>query len=133
MHSFSLWSAAVASLLAAKCAATWTLSFEDDFNGPAINTSTWVVADKMTHGDQEWQLYEASNVYQAGGNLVVRTKIAPTHAPNNRLYNFTSGWVDSKSKWAQTYGRFVARIKLPNPLSGVWPGKGDITFNATRL
>jgi hypothetical protein len=35
----------------------WTLTWEDDFNAPTLNTSWWNVANNMTHGDQEWQLY----------------------------------------------------------------------------
>jgi hypothetical protein len=35
----------------------WTLTWEDDFSAPTLNTSWWNVANNMTHGDREWQLY----------------------------------------------------------------------------
>ena len=41
-----------------------------------------------------------------------------------QVYNFTSGWVESKHKQFQAYGRFEVRAKLPPAAVGVagkWP------------
>jgi hypothetical protein len=59
----------------------WTLTWEDDFSAPTLNTSWWNVADNYTHGNQEWQLYlndEASGVdvvLRGGGVRLTCTRV----------------------------------------------------------
>jgi beta-glucanase (GH16 family) len=60
-----------------------------------------------------------------GGSLVLRTKRDPAACAkygggNGR--NITSGWVDSKGKFSQAFGKVVIRAKLPDPGSAqIWP------------
>jgi beta-glucanase (GH16 family) len=102
--------------------AAWAPVWVDNFSSPTLDKSLWTVRDNMTHGDREWQLYLADEVYVEAGALVIRTqsRIASHGA---RQYNFTSGWVDSKgSKLGEnTYGMFSASIQLPHEAVGVWP------------
>lgn len=103
----------------------WQLVFFDDFDGPAINETVWTVRDNFTHGGSEWELYMKDEVYTAmDGNttaLVMRTRVNPTPY-GSRMYNWTSGWVDSAAKNQFTYGHFEFRAKLPDPSAqSVWP------------
>lgn len=99
----------------------WTLVWEDTFSGKDINASNWNVAHNFTHGDQELQLYMADDAYVEDGNLVLRTRKNPT-MHGKKLYNWTSAWVDTRSKVFHLYGRFEIRAKLPNPKSWkIWP------------
>ena len=68
----------------------------------------------MTHGDREYQLYMKEDVYVENGTLVLRTRHNPTMY-GVKLYNWTSGWVDTMGKVFHQYGRFEIRAKLPNP------------------
>ena len=36
----------------------WVLTFEDDFSGSELNSTTWLTRDNFTHGSQEWQLIQ---------------------------------------------------------------------------
>ena len=47
------------------------------------------------------------------GNLVLRTQRQQARGPHGNIYNFTSGWVDTETRWYQKYGRFEARVSLP--------------------
>ena len=35
-------------------------------------------------------------------------------------YSYTSGWLDTSTKWSQKYGKFEIRAQLPYGL-GLWP------------
>ena len=64
----------LASAAASAASSEWILTFEDEFDGEALNTSRWNVADNMTHGPEELQLYVKDEVYLEKGNLVLRTR-----------------------------------------------------------
>ena len=98
----------------------WRLVFEDTFSSPMLNRSAWRVLDNFTHGDQEWELYTAENVYVQDGALVLRTQ-AKDAQHGARTYHFTSGWVDTRGLIEQAFGKFEARIRLPVELPGLWP------------
>lgn len=56
------------------------------------------------------------------GNLVLRTQRQQARGPHGNIYNFTSGWVDTETRWYQKYGRFEARVSLPpQNATGNWP------------
>ena len=113
---------AAAAAAAATGGGAWALVWEDTFDSGELNTSSWTVAHNMTHGSSEWQLYVASAVRVVDGALAIVTDAASAVGPDGRrVYEFTSGWVDTKGKVEATYGKFEARIQLPQPLSSVWP------------
>ena len=126
---------------------TWELTWQDDFSGPELNASNWNPADNYTHGlfvclflfccihlhipgDQELELYLASNVYVQDDNLVrlvnqyqlscniskaqvLRTMYQPTMY-GTKQYEWTSGWVDTQHKFWQQFGRFEINARLPS-------------------
>ena len=98
----------------------WSLVFEDTFSGSVLNRSSWRVANNMTHGSQEWELYLEDDVYVQNGNLVIRTQARDVQY-GSKPYHFTSGWVDTLGLVELSYGKFEASIRLPEELPGVWP------------
>lgn len=131
--------AVVAALSAAACgggavaqppvlapASGWTLSWSDEFNGPdgSVPDST-----KWTYdlggggwGNQELESYTSrpQNAQIQGGNLVI-TALQETYTGTDGITrNYTSARLKTQGLFAQTYGRFEARIKIPKG-QGMWP------------
>ena len=80
------------------------ISFEDDFTGEALNTSTWTVSSYdsiVSEYDGHDALFIADRVAVGDGHLTITTVREPVTF-NNVAYNFTSGWLDSKAKRNQT-------------------------------
>ncbi|EGD76560.1 hypothetical protein PTSG_07675 [Salpingoeca rosetta] len=100
----------------------WTLTLEDNFS-EGLNTSRWEVRQNQTHCEPcEPQLYLSKNVYVANGSLVLKTDRERVVGPGGQVFNFTSGWVDTKERWYQRFGRFEINASLPDRRStGIWP------------
>lgn len=113
------------------------LVFEDEFNGTKLNTKVW---NYETHEpgwvNNELQKYVKSdkNVYVKDGNLIIQ-------ALKDKKGNYTSGRVNTQNKIDYKYGRFEARLKVPEgkgflpafwmmptdeSLYGQWPKCGEI-------
>jgi beta-glucanase (GH16 family) len=103
---------------------TWTLTFEDDFEGVALNPEHWTASnfsDQISRYDGHAALFVADRVSVSGGQLRIDT-VLETTTFQGVTYNFTSGWIDSQHKVNQTKGRFEARMKMPNAnATGGWP------------
>eukprot|EP00038_Savillea_parva_P013279 m.7803 g.7803 ORF g.7803 m.7803 type:complete len:430 (-) comp2480_c0_seq1:186-1475(-) len=84
------------------------LVFEDTFDGPSLNTSTWNVLEQVHRGG----VYTADNVYVANGNLVMRTVARNMTLPEGKFY-VASGAVNTSDLFEQKYGRWEASVKLP--------------------
>lgn len=107
----------------------WILSWEDDFD--TFNHDKWLKMNYGRHG-LEKQLYMADNVWTENGNLIIELNntptLCPSPAPNptswscnkciSGIYNYTSGWVETKKNFNSHFGYIEARIKLPY---GYWP------------
>ncbi|MEO6886704.1 MAG: glycoside hydrolase family 16 protein [Jatrophihabitantaceae bacterium] len=131
---------------------TWTCTFDDEFNGTGLDRSTWNVettaASRLTGGAACF-LDTPQNVSVADGtlNLTVRKQAQPipcTSSKGTTMTDYTSGMVDTFGTFAQAYGRFQVRAKLPataiqglqesfwlwpqNPQAygPVWPMSGEI-------
>lgn len=81
----------------------WEVVFKDDFDGNQLDTRSWTPRDNMTHGSQEYELYTADEVYVQGGYLLLRTRKRKMPY-GSKMYNYTSGWVDTKDKVAYKQG-----------------------------
>lgn len=57
------------------------------------------------------------------GHLVLRTERASKTGPDGkRVYNFTSGWIETQGKQETQFGRWEIRAQLPDPEArGIWP------------
>ena len=95
----------------------WNLSWAEEFDATALNTSLWnyEIGNNNGWGNSELQYYKAENVALENGNLVITAK--------NEVYNtysFTSGRINTKNKFSFNYGKIVGRIKMPEGY-GMWP------------
>jgi beta-glucanase (GH16 family) len=98
----------------------WQLVWSDEFNGPANSapdTSKWTYDLGATGwGNNELENYTNSveNAHLDGnGNLVIR-------AVRTAAGGYTSARLKTQGKYAVTYGKIEARIKIPFG-HGVWP------------
>ena len=75
--------------------ADWVLTFEDDFTGSSLNTSSWTVADRdatKSQYDGHDAMFVKENVAVADGNLVITTTYGGNRCRTRilRLASFTT-------------------------------------------
>lgn len=103
-----------------------TLTWSDEFNasnGSAVDSSKWTFdTGGGGWGNEELEYYTArpQNSYQQDGNLVIKVFQERYTGPDGVTRNYTSARLKTQAKFAQAYGRFEARIKLPYG-QGIWP------------
>jgi beta-glucanase (GH16 family) len=104
----------------------WLLTWSDEFNGPdhsrpdpakwhfSIGGNGW--------GNRELEYYtdRQENSFLRGGNLVIRAMNERFTGPDRVTRDYTSARLTTKGLFAQAYGRFEARIKIPRG-QGMWP------------
>eukprot|EP00466_Bigelowiella_natans_P004080 jgi/Bigna1/86222/estExt_fgenesh1_pg.C_90030 len=118
---------------------TWVLSWEDHFEGSSLNESIWNVRNNMSHccgpfgGAGELQLYLPDEITVKDGKLHIRTRRRDATGSDKKPYHFTSGWIDTKGKWSQKFGRFEANVSLPShKVEGIWPAFWLMPNNASQ-
>jgi beta-glucanase (GH16 family) len=105
---------------------SWVLTWSDEFNGPIGATpdpAKWVVESGGNGwGNDELEYYTArsQNVRQENGNLVIEAIKEKFTAPDGIQRSYTSARIKTQGRFAQKYGRFEARIKVPYG-RGMWP------------
>jgi beta-glucanase (GH16 family) len=108
----------------------WRLTWEQEFNGPRgvrPDPRDWVYALGYTEsGNDEWEYYtdRPENVSMDGqGDLAitaVREQLPGMEPCRFGSCDITSARISTKDKFAQAYGLFEARIKVPTG-PGLWP------------
>ncbi|WP_227006208.1 family 16 glycosylhydrolase [Rufibacter latericius] len=102
-----------------------TVVWEENFNGPAINTNNWSfeVGDGCNKnlcgwGNNELQYYtdRPENARIENGNLIIEAR---REAYQTR--QFTSARLKTEGKVQFKYGTVEARIKVPDLRNGLWP------------
>ena len=99
----------------------WACSFDDEFSATTLDASKWTVQQTATsgyHSGPECFVNRPANVSVASGvlKLTARKEAAAftcTDPLGNYRTQYTSGTVSSYAKFAQAYGRFEVRAKLP--------------------
>jgi beta-glucanase (GH16 family) len=101
----------------------YVLVWSDEFNGSTIDTSNWSFETGCTGwGNAEWENYTAGDnsfiTYdsQAGSNVLV----IEARQTTGGQCGYTSSRMTTSGKREFTYGRFEARLKLPQT-QGIWP------------
>ncbi|HUR10651.1 MAG TPA: family 16 glycosylhydrolase [Flavitalea sp.] len=103
--------------------AGYTLSWKDDFDGPALNTAAWSFQNGdgcpalCGWGNNELEYYtdRTDNLFFQDGKLIIEAK---NELFNNRPY--TSSKIISAGKKSFKFGRIDIRAKLPKG-KGIWP------------
>jgi beta-glucanase (GH16 family) len=110
-------------------AAIGGITWQDEFNAPAgtpVDGSRWTAEiGGGGWGNNERQYYTNSTsnaVHDGQGNLVITAR---RENPNNYQCHYgrceyTSARLITRDKFAQAYGKFEARIKIPRG-QGIWP------------
>lgn len=89
----------------------WIEVFRDDFDKPEINRSIWNVIESDFNGNNEEQYYKdcTSTVRVENSCLILQA-----NKEDYKGKNYVSGKVTTENLIDFKYGRFEARIKMPN-------------------
>jgi beta-glucanase (GH16 family) len=123
----------------------WTCTFDEEFNGTALDKSKWMpittAANGRADGPACW-VDSPNNISESGGtlNLTVRKEAQPFTCKSPRgdfTAQYTTGQVATYTKFSQTYGRFAIRASFPaSTMAGLqsslwlWP-ENNIAAGAT--
>jgi beta-glucanase (GH16 family) len=106
------------SVLPAKAA--WQISFEDNFDGSSLDQTKWNPTGWVDN-DYELQAYRPENVEVSGGTIKLWAKKESYNGKSYTSGKITTGGQNASDlKFAQKYGRFECRMKLPKG-KGMWP------------
>lgn len=111
---------------ARRSAQKWVLTWSDEFDGPngaAPDPTKWVVESGGNGwGNEELEYYTTrrKNVRQEDGNLVIQAEKEEFTGSDGVHRTYTSARLKTQGRFAQKYGRFEARIRIPYG-QGVWP------------
>jgi beta-glucanase (GH16 family) len=105
-------------------AGEWIKTLDENFDGASLNEKLWTPRFPW-NGPQGGQLqrYAPENVTVANGVASFKVEKRAGHENNDSTRptrDYTSGLIQSYGKWAQLYGYFEARIKVPY-VRGLWP------------
>jgi beta-glucanase (GH16 family) len=109
----------------------WKMVWHDEFDGPVLDPSKWVyVTAGNGFGNKELEYYtdRPQNIHVENGMLAIQAIKEAYRATDGTSRGFTSARIHTKGKFAQSYGRFEARIKVPYG-QGIWPAfwmMGDV-------
>jgi beta-glucanase (GH16 family) len=100
--------------------AGWTLAFDDEFDGGALDRGKWQTTypwgARNNAGNSELQYYADDAFAEGNGALSIR---ADRRAMGG--YPYTAGLISSYGSFATTYGYAEIRARLPRG-KGYWPG-----------
>jgi hypothetical protein len=89
--------------------------FNDEFDGPEVDTSKWYVQDnyRLLEPENPWRRnWKAENVWIEDGALVIQTVKEADGSFSTGAVK-TGGYGDTVWLFSQAFGRFEARVKLP--------------------
>jgi len=113
-----LLSAAVCLFGCKASAPGWSLVWTEDFNGPAIDTSTW---SRVSLGPYDWNNMMSLRedlAYIENGELVLLGKVNDGSSPDTT--RFVTGGVQSCGKVSFTLAKFEIKARF-NSAGGFWP------------
>ncbi|SME97886.1 Beta-glucanase/Beta-glucan synthetase [Streptomyces sp. Amel2xC10] len=131
LYEFEVWgtggsAAAAYPPLPGEQSGSYRTTFFDDFTGASLDRSKWRVVRTGTemgpvNGESQAYVDSTQNIRTEGGNLILEAKHCKgcTQAGGG-TYDFTSGRIDTNTRFDFTYGRVSARMKLPVG-DGFWP------------
>ena len=108
---------------------SWTLTFDEEFNGKSINTDVWGTnwlgkdgAVTKPINSEEIVAYDPAQVSVSDGFLHLNAIRAPVTV-DGKSHDYRSGLVHTHDSFSQAYGYFEAKLYLPgsNGLIDNWP------------
>lgn len=103
----------------------WKLVWSDEFDGPSVDTNKWTYeTGTLGGGNKELQYYTDTNAYIENSNLVFLISRVKTVFLSSRLSTINS--------YSVTFGKIVARIKMPSG-TGLWPAFWMLGTNKTSV
>jgi beta-glucanase (GH16 family) len=96
----------------------WQLTFQDEFDGPSLDTKKWNTGPRWGRVDwkgEELQYYAEDAFEFRDGVLRIR---ADQRSMEGKSY--TSGLIETRLSYMQAYGYFEMRAKMPKG-QGLWP------------
>ena len=120
---FSVEHSLFASSSAVPKSSHWILVWSDEFNGSTVDPDKWVFdigGEKWGNNELEYYTDSPKNVSVHDGNLVITARKESHKGPDGKTWNYTSARLKTLGKFAQAYGRFESRIKIPAG-QGIWP------------
>ncbi|MDB4926371.1 glycoside hydrolase family 16 protein [Mucilaginibacter sp.] len=99
-----------------------TLFFEN-FNGTTLNRDKWnvEVTGRTVNNEQQAYVDSATILKVSNGMLAIKPVYHPGYTSNmQKQYDFLSGRVNTRNKFAFTYGTASAKIKMTAG-AGLWP------------
>ena len=106
--------------------AGWKLVWGDEFNAPdntPADSSKWLLetgGNGWGNDELEYYTVRPDNSFQQGGNLVIRAVQEKYTGADGVTRDYTSARLKTLGKFSHRYGRFEARIKIPQG-QGIWP------------
>jgi beta-glucanase (GH16 family) len=108
------------------------LTFQDEFDGTAVDSSKWNIISRNIYYKGILSAHNPDMVSVQDGHLRIDLKATPY-----RSMNYSGGEIDTRDKFSQQYGYFEARMKMPGgsaihsawwlwPQSDRWPPEIDI-------
>ncbi|HXM93710.1 MAG TPA: glycoside hydrolase family 16 protein [Candidatus Dormibacteraeota bacterium] len=123
---FASFSCGGGALLQPPTPKAYQLSWSDEFssaNGSTPDSTKWVY-DVGGHGwgnhELEYYTNRPQNAQIRDGNLVITAQKEAYTGADGLTRNYTSARLKTLNLFAQAYGRFEARIKIPAG-QGIWP------------
>jgi len=104
----------------------WTEVWSDEFSGPdgsSPDPSKWTYSiggGGWGNNELEYHTNRPANAYIEKGNLVIAALEEKYTGADGVTRNYTSARMKTQGLFTQTYGRFEARIKIPEG-QGIWP------------
>ena len=105
----------------------WTLVWSDEFDGPegslpdAKKWKSEIGGNGWGNNELEYYTNRAANASVRHGQLEIQARREEyAGAEPGKAFHYTSARLSTQGNFAQAYGRFVARIKIPRG-QGIWP------------
>jgi beta-glucanase (GH16 family) len=104
----------------------WTLAWSDEFSAPdgsSPDSKKWtydIGGNGWGNHELEYYTKRPENVHVEKGNLVITARKASFAGADGVSRDYTSARLKTIGLFVQSYGRFEARIKIPEG-QGMWP------------
>ncbi|HET6248764.1 MAG TPA: glycoside hydrolase family 16 protein [Tepidisphaeraceae bacterium] len=102
-------------------AGDWVKTFDDEFDGNAIDATKWNVVGKNWYDHQSRFVKENTIIGDGVARLHFEKRLGNwASEADGKQTPYATGFLDTFGKWTQRYGYFEARMKLPRA-PGLWP------------